>query len=293
MRMPLSSASPGFVAVAPVLFVLLWGTGFIGAKYINPYVEPLTFLAIRFAIAAAALTLLAIAMGAPWPATWREGGHIIIAGLLLHGIYLGGVFSAVAVGVSTGVAALIVGLQPLLTAGLVGRLLGEKVGAAGWAGLAIGFVGVGMVVWERVSVGGATVTGLAFALIGLFGITAGALYQKKFCAALDLRSGNAMQLAASAVLMMIAAMAFETREIQWTGEFIFGLIWLSLMLSIAAISLLYFMLRIGQASRVTSIFYLTPAVTAIMGFFMFGETLGALAISGIVLAGAGVALINK
>jgi drug/metabolite transporter (DMT)-like permease len=283
----------GFVAFTPVLFVLLWGTGFIGSKYINPYAEPNTFLAIRFAIAAAALTLLAIAMGAPWPATWREGGHIIIAGLLLHGIYLGGVFSAVAEGVSTGVAALIVGLQPLLTAGLVGRLLGEKVGAAGWIGLAIGFIGVGMVVWERVSVGTATAAGLAFAFIGLFGITTGALYQKKFCAALDLRSGNALQLAASAALMTIAALFFETREIHWTGEFVFGLIWLSLMLSIAAISLLYIMLRVGQASRVTSIFYLTPAVTAIMGFFMFGETLGTLAIGGIVLAAAGVALINK
>ncbi len=288
-----SGARSVLVAAVPVIFVLLWGTGFIGAKYINPYTEPLTFLAIRFAIAAAALTLLAIALGAPWPATWREGGHIIVAGLLLHGIYLGGVFSAVAEGVSTGVSALVVGLQPLLAAGLVGRLLGEKISAAGWVGLAIGFVGVGMVVWERVLVGAATGAGLALAFIGLFGITAGALYQKKFCAALDLRSGNALQLAASAVLMTIAALAFETREILWTGEFIFGLIWLSLMLSIAAISLLYYMLRIGRASKVTSIFYLTPAVTAIMGFMMFGETLGALAIGGIVLAGAGVALINK
>lgn len=288
-----SGARSLLVAAVPVIFVLLWGTGFIGAKYINPYTEPLTFLAIRFAIAAAALTLLAVALGAPWPATWREGGHIIFAGLLLHGIYLGGVFSAVAEGVSTGVSALVVGLQPLLTAGLVGRLLGEKISAAGWVGLAIGFVGVGMVVWERVSVGAATGAGLALAFIGLFGITAGALYQKRFCAALDLRSGNALQLAASAVLMTIAALSFETREILWTGEFIFGLIWLSLMLSIAAISLLYYMLRIGRASKVTSIFYLTPAVTAIMGFMMFGETLGPMAIGGIVLAGAGVALINK
>ena len=293
MNMIFPRARSGFVAAVPVLFVLLWGTGFIGAKYVNPYVEPLTFLAVRFAIAAAALTCLAITMGAPWPATWREGGHIIIAGLLLHGIYLGGVFSAVAEGVSTGVAALIAGLQPLLTAGLVGRLLGEKVSAAGWAGLMIGLAGVGMVVWERMSVGGATGAGMSWAFVGLFGITFGALYQKKFCAALDLRSGNAIQLAASAVLMAVAALAIETREILWTGEFVFGLIWLSLMLSIAAISLLYYMLRIGQASRVTSIFYLTPAVTSVMGFMMFGESLGALAISGIILAGAGVALINR
>jgi drug/metabolite transporter (DMT)-like permease len=159
--------------------------------------------------------------------------------------------------------------------------------------LAIGFIGVGMVVWERLSVGTATMAGLAFSFVCLFGITIGALYQKKFCAALDLRSGNAIQLAASAILVTIAALAFETREIHWTGEFIFALIWLSLMLSIGAISLLYFMLRTGQASRVTSIFYLTPAVTSIMGFMIFGEVLGALAIGGIVLAGAGVALINK
>ena len=160
-----SGARSVLVAAVPVIFVLLWGTGFIGAKYINPYTEPLTFLAIRFAVAAAALTLLAIALGAPWPATWREGGHIIFAGLLLNGIYLGGVFSAVAEGVSTGVSALVVGLQPLLTAGLVGRLLGEKISTAGWVGLAIGFAGVGMVVWERVSVGAATGAGLALARV--------------------------------------------------------------------------------------------------------------------------------
>jgi len=285
--------SAKLVLVAPVMFVLLWSTGFIGTKYGMPYAEPFTFLAVRFAITAAALTCLSIAMGAPWPATWREGGHIVVAGLLLHGVYLGGVFSAVAEGVSTGVVALIAGLQPLLTAGLVGRLLGEKVSLSAWIGLAIGFVGVGMVVWERLSVGTATMAGLAFSFVCLFGITIGALYQKKFCAALDLRSGNAIQLAASAILVTIAALAFETREIHWTGEFIFVLIWLSLMLSIGAISLLYFMLRTGQASRVTSIFYLTPAVTSIMAFMIFGEVLGALAIGGIVLAGAGVALINK
>ncbi|NQU72096.1 MAG: DMT family transporter [Rhodospirillales bacterium] len=283
----------GFIAAAPVLFVLLWSTGFIGTKYGMPYAEPFTFLAVRFAITAAALTILAVAMRAPWPATWREGGHIVIAGLLLHGIYLGGVFSAVSEGVSTGVVALIAGLQPLLTAGLVGRLLGEKISVSGWVGLMVGFVGVGMVVWERLSIGSATITGMMFAVMCLIGITFGALYQKKFCATLDLRSGNAIQLAASAILVTIAAVVFETREIQWTGEFIFALIWLSLMLSITAISLLYYMLRIGQASRVTSIFYLTPAVTSLMGFMIFGEALGALAIGGIVLAGAGVALINR
>lgn len=283
----------GYVAAVPVMFVLLWSTGFIGAKYGLPHVEPFTFLAVRFAIAAAALTLLAIVMGASWPGSWREGGHIIIAGLLLHGVYLGGVFSAVSEGVSTGVVALIAGLQPLLTAALVGRVLAEKISFTGWIGLVVGFAGVAMVVWERMSVGAATLTGLAFLVVCLFGITFGALYQKKFCAALDLRSGNAIQLAASAILVAIAALAFETREIQWTGEFIFALLWLSLMLSITATSLLYFMLRIGQISRVTSIFYLTPAVTAVMGFMIFGETLGGLAIGGIVLAGAGVALINK
>jgi drug/metabolite transporter (DMT)-like permease len=286
-------SKPGLIAAVPVLFVLVWSTGFIGTKYGMPYAEPFTFLAVRFSIASAALTALAILVRAPWPKSWREGGHIVIAGLLLHGVYLGGVFNAVSEGISTGVVALIAGLQPLLTAGLVGRLLGEKISAAGWVGLVIGFVGVGMVVWERLSIGGATITSMMFAVVCLIGITFGALYQKKFCAALDLRSGNAIQLAASAVVVALAALAFETREIQWSGDFIFALIWLSLMLSITASSLLYYMLRIGQASRVTSMFYLTPAVTAIMGFLIFGEVLGTLAIGGIFLAGAGVALINR
>lgn len=293
----MNSASPAarrrFILGAPALFVVLWSTGFIGTKFGMPYAEPFTFLAVRFSISAALLTCLAVVTGAPWPRSWREGGHIVVAGLLVHGCYLTGVFNAVNLGITTGLIALITGLQPLLIATLVGRVLGEKVTIWGWTGFALGFVGLGLVVWERATIGTATTIGLLFSVIALVGISAGSLYQKRFCSGMDLRSGSAIQLGASSLVMMLAALMFETGGIQWTGEFVFALFWLIVVLSVSAVSLLYYLLRNGEAARVSSLFYLTPAVTAVMGFLIFGETLGVAAIVGIVVAGAGVSLINR
>lgn len=281
---------PHWEAAAPALFVVLWSTGFIGAKYGLPYAEPLTFLLWRFIAATVLLLALSLALRAPWPRTRRATLHIVVAGLLVHGGYLGGVFGAIHLGVSAGAIALIAGLQPVLTAIAAGPLLGERVRPRQWAGLVLGVVGVTLVVWHRLR-GGAEPAGYALALLALLSITAGTLYQKRFCAHMDLRSGSVIQFGAAAVAMALLAPWLETMAVQWTPSFIFALAWLVLVLSLGAISLLFYLIRHGEAARVTSMFYLVPPVTALMALAMFDERLTALMLAGMLLAVVGVALV--
>ena len=275
----------------PAIFVVLWSTGFVGAKYGLPYAEPFTFLLWRFMIVALLLLLAAFALRAPWPATRAEFGHIAVAGVLVHAGYLGGVFSAIHHGVSAGEVALIAGLQPVLTAAVAGPVLGERVSARQWAGFVLGFVGVVLVVSNRLDPGGAGMVGYLAAFLALAGITAGTLYQKRFCSHMDLRSGAVIQFSASAVLMAVLALLTESMVVNWSGEFIFSLAWLVLVLSLGAISLLYLLIRHGEAARVTSMFYLVPPVTALMAYALFGERLGIVALVGMGLVVIGVALV--
>lgn len=278
---------------APGLFVLLWSTGFIGGKLGLPYAEPLTFLLIRMVLTALLLGAVALVLRAPWPRTAGEAGRIALAGLLVHGTYLGGVFSAISQGLPAGTVALIVGLQPLLTAIAAGPLLGERLTGRQWTGFALGLVGVALVVWEKLALRSGLGWALALAVVALLGITAGTLYQKRHCAGMDLRSGTAIQYAASALLFAILAPLTETMQVRWTGEFVFALGWLCLVLSVGAVFLLYFLIRQGAASRVASLFYLTPPTTALMAWALFGETLGWLALAGMGVTAAGVALVLK
>lgn len=277
----------------PSVFVVLWSTGFIGAKLGLPHAEPFTFLLLRFVCVAVLLGVAALAMGASWPRSASEIGRIVTAGLLIHGVYLGGVFSAIAHGVPAGVAALIVGLQPLLTAAAARVYLDERIGAAQWLGLAVGLVGVALVVAEKLSLRASDLAGAGWAVLALLGMTAGTLYQKRHGGAMNLYTGSALQFAATAAVYAPIAMIFETMRIDWTGEFVFALGWLVIVLSIGAISLLYLMIRRGEAARVASLFYLTPAVTALFAWALFGETLGPPAIVGMALAAAGVALVTR
>jgi drug/metabolite transporter (DMT)-like permease len=235
---------------------------------------------------------LALVSGAPWPRSWAAIGHLAVAGGLLHGVYLGGVFASISLGVPAGVSALIVGIQPLLTAAAAGPLLGERVSAQQWIGLLLGLIGVALVVWEKLGQHLGTPFGMALSGLALLGITAGTLYQKRFCGGMDLRTGNVVQFVAAAALMAVSAALFETMQVQWTGEFVFALGWLCLVLSIGAISLLYLLIRRGAASRVASLFYMVPPVTALMAYPLFGETLNAAALAGMVLVVIGVALVN-
>lgn len=277
----------------PATFVCLWSTGYLGAKFGLPYAEPFTFLSLRFAAVAAGLGLIALVTGAPWPRSWTQAGHIAVAGLLVHGFYLGNVFSALDHGISAGVTALIVGLQPILTACLVKPFLGERVSARQWLGFLAGFGGVALVVSRQVTFTGADLAGLGHCAAALVGITLGTLYQKRFCSELDLRSGSAIQYIAAAVMVTVLAFAIERREIDWTPQFVFALTWLTLVLSVGAITALFILIRRGEAARVASLFYLVPPVTAVSAWFLFGETLGPLALAGMAIAVFGVALVNR
>lgn len=287
-----SRRDPAALAV-PGLFVLLWSSGFIGAKLGLPSAEPLTFLVVRFACVLVIMLPFAWLARTSWPATANDTLHIAVAGVLIHGGYLGGVFSAIHHGMSAGVVALIVGMQPLLTATVAGRMLGERISAQQWTGLTLGLAGVTLVVWQKMSLQGLTAGSLLLAFIALFSITFGTLYQKRHCPSFDARSGSVIQFAAAFVLLLPLALATETMRIEWTGEFVFALGWLVLVLSVGAVTLLFRLIARGAATRVSSLFYLTPAVTALMAYLIFDEKLSSLALIGMAIAIAGVAMINR
>jgi drug/metabolite transporter (DMT)-like permease len=276
---------------APALFVFLWSTGFISAKLGLPHIEPMTFLALRFGIAALGFLGLVLWLGLRWPRP-RDMLHQMMSGLLLHGVYLGGVFVAIAQGVEAGAAALIVGMQPLLVAAIAAPLLGERVGPRQWSGLALGLLGVGLVVGEKLGQGLGTTTGIAFAIVALFGITVGTLYQKRHGKGVDIRVGNAFQFAAAAVATGLAALIFETRVIDWQPALFTALLWSIIVLSFGAVSLLMWLIAKGAASRVSSLFFLVPPTTALMAWLLFDERLPPLALVGMVAVVVGVALVN-
>jgi drug/metabolite transporter (DMT)-like permease len=287
-------ASLAWTAAAPAVFVLLWSTGFIAAKAGLPYVEPLTFLSIRFALVTALMLPVALLVRARWPGR-VEAGHIAIVGLLMHGGYLGGVFSSIHHGLPAGVSALIVGLQPVLTATVVGPLLGEKVVPRQWLGLVIGFAGVAIVLFERYGFGsgGFGIGAVVLATIALVGITAGTIYQKRFCAQTNLYTGAVIQYAAAFVPIALLAFALETRAVEWAPPLIAAMAWLTLVLSVGTISLLYMLIRRGAVSKIASLFFLVPPATAFTAWLMFGETLGLLALGGVALTAGGVYLVQR
>lgn len=287
------SAHALFLAAAPLIFAVTWSTGNIFTKYGMPYVEPLTFLALRFAFGTLFLVAVAAAVRAPWPGSAAEAGHVIVAGVLVHGGYLWSVFVAVDEGVAIGTLALIVGLQPLLTATIVGRALGERVTAIQWIGFVLGFVGVVMVVWRKIDLAEGTLFGMALGVTSVLALTVGTVYQKRFCADMDLRSGTALQQGVNAAITLGLVLMLETRVIDWTSEFVFSLFWLVFVLTIGAYNLLFYLLRLGEASRVASMFYLTPAITAAMGYLMFDEILGPVSLIGMAVAVTGFALASR
>lgn len=276
----------------PFLFVFLWSTGFIGAKYGLPYAEPLSFLLTRYGLVIALMAVIVLSMRAPWPQKPAQWLHIGISGLLVHAVYLGGVFVAIKHGLPAGVTALVVGMQPLLTALGAGWFLGEKVDGRQWVGLGLGFVGVILVVSGKFG-DGALLSMLTPAVIALLGITAGTLYQKRYCARFDLRTGSLIQFAPTAIVTALAVVIFEDYRIEWTGDFIFALGWLVLVLSLGAISLLNLLIRSGSAVNVASLFYLTPVSTAVIAWLIFDEKLTLTAAFGMLLAVSGVYLVAR
>jgi drug/metabolite transporter (DMT)-like permease len=253
----------------------------------------LTLLSLRYAAVLVLMGAVALATRAPWPADRMQWLHIGVSGLLIHAVYLGGVFTAIRLGLPAGVTALVVGLQPVLTALGAGLFLRERVRATQWAGLALGLVGVVLVVANKVAGGPSAASLLVPAAIALVGITAGTLYQKRFCASFDLRTGSVIQFLPCLVATALLASRTETMVVHWTPAFVFALGWLVLVLSVGAVSLLNVLIRSGSAVNVASLFYLTPPTTALIAWAMFGETLTGLALAGMALAVAGVWLARK
>ncbi len=280
------------IATAPALFVLLWSTGFIGARYGMPYIEPLTFLAVRMGFAVVIMAAIALLAGARRPNV-NEVGHSLVAGSLVHGLTLGGVFTAISQGVPAGISALILGLQPIVTSTLASRFIGEKVTRLQLVGLALGLVGVLLVLHDRNIVLAGSALGWVASILALIGITIGTLYQKRYCGGIDWRAGNLVQYVGAGALFTLGAFAFETREIHWTGELIFAMAWLVLVLSIAAVGLMYWLIRRSAATGFASLFYLVPVVTAFFAYILFGERLDSISIFGMVICAGGVALVNR
>lgn len=277
---------------APLLFVLLWSTGFIGAKFGLPHAEPLSFLLVRYLLVVSLMTVIALAMRAPWPKDGRQWFHIGISGLLVHGIYLGGVFISISKGLPAGVASLVVGIQPLLTAVGAGLLLNEAVLARQWFGLVLGFIGVGMVVSGKLG-SGFELDALLPALAALAGITAGTLYQKRFCPHFDWRTGSIAQFLPTAIATGIVVALAGNYRVDWVPDFIFALGWLVLVLSLGAVSLLNMLIRRGTAVNLASLFYLVPPGTALIAWFLFDEKLAGMALVGMAIAVGGVYLARK
>jgi drug/metabolite transporter (DMT)-like permease len=296
MSLPLESrpASADLAATfMPLTFVLLWSSGFIVAKLGLTHSGPFTLLALRFLVAAALLLPLLVIWRSAWPQSWREVGHIAVTGLLVNCAAIGCGFNALSLGLPTAIAALIGGLQPILTAVLAGWVLAEKVSGRQWLGLALGFSGVLLVLSDRLSLQNVSWLAVALPFGTLLALTAATLYQKRFCAAMPLRSGALIQLITASVIFVPVAMLAEGFAADWTVSFVMELFWLSAVLSIGALMLLWALLRRGAAAKVSSLFYLTLPVTAIMGWVMLNERLGLMALIGLGVVVAGVLLATR
>lgn len=284
-----------WLATMPFVFVVIWSTGFVVAKFGLPYAPPLTFLLLRFAGVLVVLLPLVLLVRAPWPIGRIR--HIALAGVLVQAGYLSGVWCAIKLGMPAGLSALIVGLQPILTA-FAAPLVGESVRRRQWVGLVFGLCGVGLVVANKISLIGLSSQSIALCVFALFSITAGTLYQKRYCASFDLRTGTIIQFAASLAVLLPFAIVFEhlnpvLEAVQWTPQFIGALLWSVIALSIGAIFLLFALIRKSAATQVTSLLYLTPPTTAVMAWLMFGEAFSLIGMAGMVLAVVGVALVVR
>ncbi len=294
--MPTGNRAGLLAKVAPSIFVLLWSTGFIGAKLGLPHAEPFTFLAIRVVLTLAILIPVAFIFVRKWPGR-RPFAHSMVTGVLVHGVYLGGVFFAISRGMPAGVAALVVALQPLATAFIARAMLGEKLSALQLSGMIAGLFGVALVVAPRllggVDISGITPVTLASTIAAVIGISVGAVYQKRFVTGLDLRLATVGQYVGALVPFTLLSFLTETRQVEWTGEFIFAMAWLVLVLSIGAVGLLMLLIRLNTASGTASLFYLVPAVTSVIAWLLFGEQLAPVQLLGMAIVMGAVAVATR
>jgi len=280
-------------SVAPLVFVLLWSTGFIGAKYALPYVEPYTLLFVRFVISLAVLLVLFAYFKPVLPANWPQRLHLMFSGLLVHGAYLGGVFSAIKLGMPAGVCALLVGLHPLLTAIATPFVFQRHLPLLHWAGIAAGFVGIAMVLSNQITADGFGANAVIAATVALLGITSGAIYQKKITAHTNVLGIAFFQYLSATMLFAAGSLIFESGHVIWDMQLILALLWLVFGLSIGAILLLNYLIRKNEAHKVSSLFYLVPPLTALEAYFLFNETLGIINLTGMLIVVIAVFVVMK
>jgi drug/metabolite transporter (DMT)-like permease len=286
------------VRAMPVVFVLIWSTGFIVARYGMPHAPPMKFLALRYALSVLAFLAWALLARAAWPRDRRQLAHLAVTGILMHAGYLGGVWAAVKAGMGAGLAALLVGLQPVLTAIWI-SMWGGQVSTRQWAGLGLGLAGLVLVVWQKLGYGEVGPANLMFAFIALVAITAGTLYQKRFLAPCDVRTANLVQLAAAFMVTLPLALG-ETESMRWflpdgavNGELAGAIAWSVLGLTLGGSSLLYLLIQRGAATSVTSLMYLVPPTTALMAWALFQEPITMVIVAGMALTAAGVSLVVR
>jgi drug/metabolite transporter (DMT)-like permease len=285
-------ASSGWVRAMPAVFVLIWSTGFIVARYGMPYAPPLKFLAVRYALSVLCFLLWVWAARARWPLGREQWGHLAVTGILMQAGYLGGVWAAVRAGMGSGLVALLVGIQPVLTAVWL-SMHGGAISRRQWAGLALGFAGLVLVVLRKLGQGGeVSVLTMGLALMALISITAGTLYQKRFVAPCDVRVAGAIQLGA-ALLVTLPFAALEADSIQWNLYSGGAMAWSVLALSLGGSSLLYMLIQRGTATAVTSLLYLVPPCTALMAWLLFAEPITAATLVGIAMTAVGVSLVVR
>lgn len=288
------SISPGLIRFVPLAFVLLWSTGFIGARYGLPHIEPFHLLLLRMLMTLVVFGGLILVFRASWP-TPRQALHQMVAGALVHGCYLGGVFAAIKWQLPAGVTSILVGLQPVLTAVLAWALWRQRLGGRQWLGLLLGLLGVMLVLGTGLQPGRFELRpeAVAAGLVALVGISIGTLYQKRFGVGTDLLTGSFYQYLSTALMMAVLTYLLEDQTVNWHPELIGALLWLVFGLSVSAILLLMLMIREGEVARVASYFYLVPPMTALEAWWLFDEQLSPLALAGMVLTVVGVYLVLK
>jgi drug/metabolite transporter (DMT)-like permease len=283
---------PWFDAALAWYFVTVWGSGFLATKVGLQHAAPFTFLTLRFAFGLACVVPIVLLMQPRWPAPGRELGHVVVAGLLMHAVHLGGSHYTQYLGVSAGITALILSVQPLITALIAVRWMGETLAARQWAGVIIGLAGVALIVWHKVDVREASLASLVAVTVSLAGVTAGTLYQRVFCPLVDLRSAAAVQFAATIAVLAPLAWAFEDMQVDWSWQLAGSILFLVIGASLLAVSALHTLMRRGQATRVTSLLYLTPIFAVGLELAMFGVMPNALSVAGVAVTCLGVALVT-
>jgi len=303
--MSFGGASGAWVKVTPVVFVLIWSTGFIVARYGMPHSPPFSFLLLRYVLSMACFLPWILWAKVPWPQTRQQWFHLSVTGILVHACYLGGVWAAVKAGMGSGLSSLVVGLQPVLTAVWLSWMstsassadkASPAVTSRQWVGLLLGFLGLLMVVWRKLTLPSpmdhVTTANMLFALGALLAITVGTLYQKRFVQPCDVRSANTVQLMSAAVVTLPLAL-LEPEAMQWNDQLIGALAWSVLGLTLGGSSLFYILIQRGAAAAVTSLLYLVPPTTAVMAWILFGESITAMTLAGTALTAVGVGLVVR